>query len=111
VTGDGVLATFDGPARAIRCATAIVDASEALGLSIRAGVHTGECDLAGQDVAGIAVHIAARVGDLASPSEVVVTGTVKDLVAGSQLRFKDRGRRTLQGVPGFWHILAVQRDT
>jgi len=105
--GDGFLATFDGPARAIRCARAILDSSQALGIRVRAGVHTGECEVMGDDVGGIAVHIAARVSALAGPSEVLVSRTVKDLVAGSGLEFDDRGEHTLKGVPDVWHLYAA----
>jgi pimeloyl-ACP methyl ester carboxylesterase len=106
--GDGFLATFDGPARAIRCACAMRDGVRPLGLEIRAGLHTGECELMGDDVGGIAVHIGARVVGSAAPGEVLVSGTVKDLVAGSGLRFADRGPHTLQGVPGEWRLFAVE---
>jgi pimeloyl-ACP methyl ester carboxylesterase len=105
--GDGFLATFDGPARAIRCGSAIVDGVRALGLEIRAGVHTGECELVGGKVAGLAVHTGARVASLAGPGEVLVSSTVKDLVAGSGLEFEDRGTRELKGVPGEWRLYAV----
>jgi pimeloyl-ACP methyl ester carboxylesterase len=107
--GDGFLATFDGPARAIRFALASVEAVRSLGLEIRAGVHTGELELSGDDVGGIAVHIGARVSALAGPSEVLVSSTVKDLVAGSGLEFEDRGLHQLKGVPGDWRIFAVIR--
>jgi class 3 adenylate cyclase len=105
--GDGFLATFDGPARAIRCACAIAERSSAGGLEVRAGVHTGECDLIGDDVGGMAVHIGARVGALASPGEVLVSSTVRDLVVGSGIEFEDRGIHQLKGVPGEWRLLAV----
>src|SRR3712207_2471011 len=105
--GDGFFATFDGPARAVRCASAIVAGVEALGLFVRAGVHTGECQLIDGKVGGIAVHIGARVAALAAPGEVLVSGTVKDLVVGSGLRFHDRGRTALKGVPGEWQLFAV----
>ena len=98
--GDGFLATFDGPARAIRCGSAVVSGVRALGLEVRAGVHTGECELVGDKVAGIAVHIGARVASLAGPGEVLVSQTVKDLVAGSGIEFEDRGAHELKGVPG-----------
>jgi class 3 adenylate cyclase/esterase/lipase len=98
--GDGFLAIFDGPARAIRCARAIRDGVRALGIEIRAGLHTGECELMGEDVGGIAVHIGARVAASASPGEVLVSSTVKDLVTGSGLGFVDRGTQELRGVPG-----------
>ena len=107
-TGDGVLATFDGPGRAVRCACAIRDAVPALGLEIRAGLHTGEIELRGDDVAGMAVHIAARVSALAGPGEVLVSGTLPPLVAGSGIAFEDRGDRELKGVPGTWKLFAVQ---
>ena len=106
--GDGFLATFDGPARAIRCATAIVDAVRALGLEVRAGLHTGECEQVGGKVGGIAVHIGARVSDAARPGEVLVSGTVKDLVAGSELEFEEREAAELKGVPGEWRLSAVR---
>ena len=105
--GDGFLATFDGPARAIRCATAIRGAVERLGLTIRAGLHTGECELHGNNVSGLAVHMGARVAALASPSEVLVSSTVKDLVAGSGIEFDDRGVHELKGIPGDWRLYAV----
>ena len=107
-TGDGVLATFDGPARGVRCACAIAEEIRPLGIEIRAGLHTGECEIMGEDVGGIAVHIGARVAALAGAGEVLVSSTVKDLVAGSGLRFGDRGSQSLKGVPGEWHIFAVE---
>jgi class 3 adenylate cyclase len=103
-TGDGFLATFDGPARAVKCAREILDASERDGIRVRAGVHTGECEVMGDDIGGIAVHIAARVSALAGPSEVLVSRTVKDLVAGSGLGFEERGSHELKGVPDSWDI-------
>jgi class 3 adenylate cyclase len=106
-TGDGILATFDGPARAIRCAQAIADRMGQLGVQMRAGVHTGECEELGDDIGGIAVHISARVADLAPIDEVIVTRTVVDLVAGSGLEFEDRGEHSLKGVPGRWRLFAV----
>ena len=107
-TGDGFLATFDGPARAIRCASAFRDQlPDAAGVRVRAGVHTGECELIGNDVGGVAVHIAARVAALAQPDEVLVSSTVRDLVVGSEIAFSDRGRHVLKGAPGEWHVLAV----
>jgi class 3 adenylate cyclase len=106
-TGDGFLATFDGPARAIRCARAILDSSEEEGVRVRAGVHTGECEVMGDDIGGIAVHIAARVSALAGPSEVLVSRTVKDLVAGSGLEFAERGAHELKGVPDTWELYAA----
>jgi class 3 adenylate cyclase len=105
--GDGFLATFDGPARAIRCATSIVDALEALDIGVRAGLHTGECELIGEKVGGIAVHIAARVVGLAGRGEVFVSSTVRDLVAGSGLSFEDAGEHELKGVPDRWHLYRV----
>jgi class 3 adenylate cyclase/esterase/lipase len=108
-TGDGILATFDGPARGVRCACAIRDEIRQLGIEVRAGLHTGECEMMGDDVGGIAVHIGARVASLASANEVLVSSTVKDLVAGSGLRFLDHGSRSLKGVPGDWRIYAVER--
>jgi pimeloyl-ACP methyl ester carboxylesterase len=105
--GDGFLATFDGPARAIRCACEIRDAVRALGLEIRAGLHAGECEFRGDAVSGIAVHTGARVSALAAPGEVLVSGTVKDLVAGSGIEFEDRGVHELTGVPGDWRLYAV----
>ena len=106
-TGDGVLATFDGPARAVRCACAIRDAVRALGIETRAGLHTGEIEVLGEDVGGIAVHIGQRVSTLATAGEVLVSSTVVDLVAGSGLKFEDRGEYTLKGVPRTWHLHAV----
>jgi class 3 adenylate cyclase len=110
-TGDGFLATFDGPARAIRCAEAIVDAVRGIGLEVRAGIHTGEIELMGDEVGGIAVHIGARVASMAGPSQVLVSGTVKDLVAGSGVEFEDRGSHALKGVPGRWRLFAVRRQS
>ena len=106
-TGDGFLATFEGPARGIECAEAIVAAADSLGIEIRAGLHTGECEVVGDDVAGMAVHIGARVGALAGAGEVCVSGTVKDLVVGSGIEFSERGTRELKGVPGEWPIYRV----
>ncbi len=106
-TGDGFLAVFDGPARAVRCAQAMGEAVQGIGLEIRAGLHTGECELRGDDVAGIAVHLGARIGALAGPGEVLVSSTVRDLTLGSGLEFADRGRHELKGVPGDWQVLAV----
>ena len=105
--GDGFFASFDGPARAIRCACAIVEGVAALGLEVRAGVHTGECELFDGKVAGIAVHTGARVAGLAMPGEVLVSSTVKDLVAGSEIRFEDRDVHSLKGIPGEWRLFAV----
>jgi class 3 adenylate cyclase/pimeloyl-ACP methyl ester carboxylesterase len=106
--GDGFFATFDGPARAVRCAQAIADGARPLGIDVRAGVHVGECEVRGDDLAGIAVHIGARVCALAQPGEVLATTTVRDLVAGSGIEFADRGCHTLKGVPGKWTILAAE---
>ena len=100
--GDGFLATFDGPARGIRCARAIADQVRALDIELRAGLHTGECELIGDDIGGMAVNIGARIGALAGADEVVVSSTVKDLVVGSGISFSDRGTRELKGVPGEW---------
>jgi class 3 adenylate cyclase len=105
--GDGFFATFDGPARAIRCACALTDAVGELGIDVRAGVHTGECELLGDKVAGIAVSIGARVAGRAGPGEVLVSSTVRDLVAGSGIQFADRGTAELKGVPGEWRLYAV----
>ena len=106
-SGDGFLAMFDGPQRAIRCAMAIRDAVQALGIEVRAGLHTGECEVRGDDIGGIAVHIGARVSALAGPNEVLVSSTLRDLVIGSGLEFDDRGAHQLKGVPGEWHLFAV----
>jgi class 3 adenylate cyclase len=108
--GDGFLATFDGPARAIRAATASADAVKRLGIEIRAGLHTGECELLGDDVGGMAVAIGARVGALAGASEVLVSQTVKDLVAGSGLRFEDTGEYELKGISDRWRIYRVASE-
>jgi len=107
-TGDGFLAVFDGPARAIRCAQAIVASSAVFGLRIRAGIHVGEVEIRGDDVAGLAVHIGSRVAALADADEVLVTRTVRDLVTGSGIAFSDRGMHALKGVPGEWQLLAVR---
>ena len=106
-TGDGFLATFDGPARAIRCAVRIREELRQLGIEIRVGLHTGECELLGDDIGGVAVHIAARVEARAMPGEVLVSSTVKDLVVGSGLQFEDRGTHTLKGIPDEWRLFAV----
>jgi len=106
--GDGVLATFDGPARAIRCASAAMEAVGRLGLEMRAGLHTGECEVIGEKVSGIAVHTAARVAGQAAASQILVSSTVKDLVAGSAIRFHDAGSHSLKGVPGDWRLYAVE---
>jgi pimeloyl-ACP methyl ester carboxylesterase len=106
-TGDGVLATFDGPARGVNCARTISEQMSPLGIEVRAGLHTGECELRNGEVGGLAVHIGARVADLAGPGEVLVSSTVKDLVVGSGLAFTDRGTHSLKGAPGEWHLYAV----
>jgi class 3 adenylate cyclase len=106
-SGDGFLAMFDGPQRAIRCAMAIRDAVQALGIEVRAGLHTGECEVRGDDIGGIAVHIGARVSGLAGPNTVLVSSTLRDLVIGSGLGFEDRGTHALKGVPGEWRLFAV----
>jgi class 3 adenylate cyclase len=111
VAGDGFFARFDGPARAIRCACAIAEAAPALGVEIRAGIHTGECELVDGRTVGIAVHIGARFAAEAHPSEVLVSHTVKDLVAGSGIEFEDRGESVLKGVPGEWRLFAVERES
>ena len=106
-TGDGFVATFDGPGRAISCARAIVQNVESLGIAVRAGLHTGECELVGDDIAGVAVHIAARVAENAGGGEVLVSKTVKDLVSGSGIKFEDKGTYALKGVEGEWQLYAV----
>ena len=108
VSGDGFFASFDGPARGIRCAGAISQAVRELGLAVRAGPHTGECHLVDGELVGIAVHIGARVASEAKAGEVLVSGTVKDLVAGSGIEFDDRGMHELKGVPGEWHLFGVE---
>jgi class 3 adenylate cyclase len=105
--GDGFLATFDGPARAIRCARTVRGDARELGLEVRAGLHTGECELIGDDIGGLGVHIGARVAALAQPSEVLVSRTVTDLVAGAGIAFEPRGTHHLKGVPGDWELFAV----
>jgi class 3 adenylate cyclase len=107
VVGDGFLVTFDGPARAVRCAIATRDEVRELGLEIRAGVHVGEIEVLPDDIAGLAVHLGARVSALAGPGEVLVSSTVKDLVVGSGIGFDDRGSHVLKGVPGEWRLFAV----
>jgi class 3 adenylate cyclase len=107
--GDGFFATFDGPARAIRCAVAIRRGVEPIGLRIRAGLHSGEVEIRQNDVTGLAVHIGARVMSAAAPGEVLVSSTVKDLVAGASIEFEDRGGQTLKGVPGEWRLFAVRQ--
>jgi class 3 adenylate cyclase len=106
-TGDGFVASFDGPARAIRCSQAIAEATTKLDIELRIGLHTGECEVRGDDLGGLAVHIAARVAASAAPGEVLVSSTVKDLVAGSGIEFGDRGEHELKGVPGTWTLFAV----
>ncbi len=106
-SGDGFLAMFDGPQRAIRCAMAIRDAVQVLGIEVRAGLHTGECEVRGDDIGGIGVHIGARVSAQAAANEVLVSSTLHDLVIGSGLEFDDRGTHELKGVPGEWRLFAV----
>jgi class 3 adenylate cyclase len=108
--GDGLFATFDGPARAIRCGSAIADAVRVLGIAVRVGIHSGECEVIGEKVGGIAVHIGARIAGQAGSGEVLVSSTVRDLVAGSGIRFEDRGGHSLKGVPGEWLLFAVAAD-
>ena len=108
-TGDGHLITFDGPTQAIRCAEALRAGAETLGIEIRAGIHTGECELLDDDIGGIAVHIAARILGQAGAGEILVSRTVRDLVVGSGTGFEDRGNVELRGVPGTWQLLAVDR--
>jgi len=109
--GDGFFATFDGPVRAIRCASAIIERVRTLGIEVRAGVHTGECEAVGDKVGGIAVHIGARVAAEAGAGTLFVSSTVKDLVAGSGIRFEDRGARILKGIPGEWRLFAVDQGS
>jgi DNA-binding NarL/FixJ family response regulator/class 3 adenylate cyclase len=109
-SGDGFMATFDAPARAIRCAESIVGRAPKLGLEIRAGIHTGECEIRGMDIGGIAVHIASRIGALAAGNEVLVSGTVKDLVAGADFEFASHGSHALKGVPGRWRLFVLVRE-
>jgi len=109
--GDGFFATFDGPARAIQCALRVVNAGQQLDIKIRAGLHTGEIEVAGSKVGGIALHIGSRVASAAAPGEVLVSGTVKDLVTGSRIRFADRGTHVLKGVPGEWQLFAATGQT
>jgi class 3 adenylate cyclase len=106
-TGDGFVASFDGPARGIRCARAIVEAIRGVGVEVRAGLHTGECEVRGNDIGGLAVHVASRIAALAQPGQVLVSATVKDLVAGSGIEFSDRGGHNLKGVPGRWEVFEV----
>jgi class 3 adenylate cyclase len=107
-TGDGFLATFDGPGRAIRCARALHDALARIGLAVRVGVHTGEVEVRGEQIGGLAVHIGARVAASGGGGDIVVSSTVKDLVAGSGLTFVDRGEHELKGVPGSWRLFAAE---
>jgi class 3 adenylate cyclase len=106
--GDGFLATFDGPARGVQCARAIIDSTRPLGIEVRCGLHTGECERIGDNIGGIAVHIGARIAALAEANEILVSSTVKDLVAGSGLLFSDLGTKTLKGVPGAWSVFRVE---
>jgi class 3 adenylate cyclase len=106
--GDGFLAAFDGPGRAVRCARAITDQAHRIGIEVRCGLHSGECEVRDRDLAGIAVHIGARIGGLAQPGEVLVSTTVKDLVIGSGIEFSDRGEHDLKGVPGSWKLFAMR---
>jgi class 3 adenylate cyclase len=105
--GDGFLATFDGPARAVRCATSIADAVRSLDLQVRAGVHTGEIEVKGDDIGGIAVHIAARISSLARGGQVLASSTVRDLVAGSNIQFADQGAHALKGIGGRLRLFSV----
>jgi len=107
-SGDGFLATFDGPARAIRCAKAIAESVRSISLEVRSGLHTGEIELAGDDIRGIAVHVGSRVSALAGAGEVLVSSTVKELVAGSGIEFEDRGEHALKGVPATSRIFLVK---
>jgi class 3 adenylate cyclase len=110
-TGDGFLATFDGPGKAVRCGLSITGAAATLGIQVRAGVHTGEVDVREADIGGLAVHIAARVAALAAPGEVLVSSTVKDLLVGSGIEFEGRGEHALKGVPETWRLFAARRDS
>jgi class 3 adenylate cyclase len=107
-TGDGIFATFDGPARAVRCGCAMRDTVRQLGIEIRVGLHTGEYELIGTEIAGVAINIASRVMSKAGASEVWVSSTVKDLLAGSGIEFTERGTHELKGVPGEWHLFEVK---
>ena len=107
--GDGFLATFDGPARGVQCAREIINATCPLGIEVRCGLHTGECEKIGDDIGGIAVHIGARIAALAEANEILVSSTVKDLVAGSGLRFSNLGAKALRGVPGTWNVFRVEQ--
>jgi class 3 adenylate cyclase len=106
-TGDGFVVSFDGTARAIRCAQSVVERAGKLGIDVRTGLHTGECEIRGHDLGGLAVHIAARIGSLARPGEVLISATVKDLVSGSGIDFEDRGEHMLRGAPGTWYLFAA----
>jgi class 3 adenylate cyclase len=106
-TGDGILARFSGPAQAVQCAASMMATADDFGVELRAGLHAGEVELRGDDIGGLAVHIASRVSAMAGPGEVLVTGTVRDLVVGSGIAFDDRGRHTLKGIPDEWQVLAV----
>lgn len=108
--GDGALSAFDGPAIAMRCAEALRDSVSELGIQLRGGIHTGECEAIGEDLGGLAVHIGARVGAIAGPGEIVVSSTVKELVVGSDMQFSDRGEHELKGVPGSWHLYALGEE-
>jgi class 3 adenylate cyclase len=108
--GDGALSAFDGPAMAMRCAEALNEGVAELGIQLRSGIHTGECELIGEDLGGLAVHIGARVGALAGPGEIVVSSTVKELVIGSDMQFTDRGEHELKGVPGSWHLYTLGKQ-
>ncbi len=108
--GDGALASFDGPAAAIRCAEALRDRVDEFGIALRSGVHAGECEVIGEDLAGLAVHLGARVSALAAANEILVSSTVKELVVGSEMRFVDRGEHELRGVPGSWRVFALERE-
>jgi class 3 adenylate cyclase len=108
-TGDGFVVSFDGPARALRCAQAITEATARIGVELRAGLHTGECEVRGTDLGGLSVHIAARVAAQAGPGEILVSGTIKDLVIGSGIEFTDHGEHELNGVPGTWKLFALAR--
>jgi len=108
--GDGALSSFDGPASAIRCAEALRDGVAELGIALRGGIHTGECEVIGDDLGGLAVHIGARVGAIAGPGEIVVSSTVKELVVGSDMQFADRGEHELKGVPGTWRLYVLGEE-